>query len=327
MKVSLLDRSRTRVDAPEGEALHNTVRRARSAEALGYHRFWVAEHHAVPGIASGSPAVLLAAIGGATRRIRLGSGGVMLPQHRPLVVAEQFRMLEALHPGRIDLGIGRSLGFTAPVRRALGRERAPLEEFQAELRELQAFLDDTGEITARPRTGPVPVFALATGSGADVAARLGLPLVLGGPSLLDPDLPRLLDRYRERFVAASSPTGARSPYVVLSLSVFIADSEDRARELALPEAWAMARSRQTGEFPPLESPERIRAQPWSPRVRERMDQQLEQVLAGEEDAVADQLRRLVSRTAADELLAATSTYDTAALRELDAALKRVADDL
>ena len=127
MRFSLLDRSRTRHGLPETAALEHSVQRAIDVEQLGYERFWVAEHHAVPGIASGAPAVLLAAVGARTRRIRLGSGGVMLPNHRPLVVAEQFRMLAALYPGRIDLGLGRSLGFTDPVRRALGRLEASPE--------------------------------------------------------------------------------------------------------------------------------------------------------------------------------------------------------
>src|SRR5699024_9748973 len=126
MRLSLLDRSRTRHGLPQAAALPQSVDRAIWAEQAGYHRFWVAEHHAVPGIASGGPAVLLAAVGARTDASRLGSGGVMLPNHRPLVVAEQFLMLEALHPGRVDLGVGRSLGFTEPVRRAWeGSRRAP----------------------------------------------------------------------------------------------------------------------------------------------------------------------------------------------------------
>ena len=115
VRLSLLDRSRTRVGEPDAAALSHTVERAQRAEELGYHRFWVAEHHAVPGIASGSPPVLIAAVAARTERIRVGSGGVMLPNHQPLVVAEQFAMLEALYPGRIDLGVGRSLGFTHQV--------------------------------------------------------------------------------------------------------------------------------------------------------------------------------------------------------------------
>src|SRR5690606_6127128 len=155
--LSVLDRSRTRLGEPDGQALHNTIARARRAEDLGYHRFWVAEHHAVPGIASGAPAVLLAAIGQVTSRIRLGSGGVMLPQHQPFVVAEQFRMLEGLHPGRIDLGLGTSLGFTPAVRRALRREEVSSDEIDRDIRELLDYLASSARITARPATDPVPV--------------------------------------------------------------------------------------------------------------------------------------------------------------------------
>ncbi|WP_141748007.1 MsnO8 family LLM class oxidoreductase, partial [Brachybacterium sp. HMSC06H03] len=173
MRISLLDRSRTRAGRDEQAALADSVERAVAAEQLGYHRFWVAEHHTVPGIASGAPAVLLAAIGQRTERIRLGSGGVMLPNHRPLVVAEQFLMLEALTPGRIDLGLGRSLGFTAPVREALGRTEASTEDFAAEVGQVRDLLEGTAPLTARPvATEPPPMHLLATGAGLGIAARL-----------------------------------------------------------------------------------------------------------------------------------------------------------
>lgn len=315
MELSLLDRSRTRAGDADGQALHDSIARAKRAEELGYRRFWVAEHHAVPGIASGSPAVLLAAIGQVTKRIRLGSGGVMLPQHQPLVVAEQFRMLEALHPGRIDLGVGNSLGFTPAVRRALRRETTSPSTFEREIRELVGFLHDEGEVTARPATPQIPVHVLATRSGIDIAARLGLPVVVGGPMVLDPALPDALSRYRETSLAHG-----RRPHVILSIDAFAAADEQRARELALPEAWAMAMSRRTGEFPPLESPERILALPWADRVRERVDQHLAKVILGTPDGVARLLQRLVETSGADEIMASTSTFDPSALADLDAAL-------
>src|SRR5699024_6871083 len=137
MRLSLLDRCSTRRGHPPSAALVHTRHRAIEAEHLGYARFWVAEHHAVPGIASDSPAVLLAAIGSRTPRIRLCSRGVMLPNHRPLVVAGQFLMLEALQPGRIDLGLWRTLGFTAPVREALRRTEAGAESFAHEIAQLR----------------------------------------------------------------------------------------------------------------------------------------------------------------------------------------------
>jgi len=317
VKLSLLDRSRTRAGRPEAEGLTSSIDRASNAERLGYDRFWVAEHHAVPGIASGSPPVLLAAIGARTSRIRLGSGGVMLPHHQPLVVAEQFLMLEALHPGRIDLGLGRSLGFTAPVREAL-RDHGP-DTFEDDLRALRAYLDGEAAVTARPRTtGRVPMYVLATGRGTVVAARLGLPAVIGGPILAEPRLDEVLEAYRRDF--RPSP-GVERPYVVVSLDVTVADDDATARELALPEAWAMARSRQTGEFPPLESAADIREQPWPAQVRERVEASLDLAVAGSPQTVRRALERLQERSGADELLASTSTYDRDALFASDAALR------
>jgi luciferase family oxidoreductase group 1 len=315
--LSLLDRSRTRAGEPDAAALRHTVERARHAEQLGYHRFWVAEHHAVPGIASGSPPVLIAAVAARTARIRVGSGGVMLPNHQPLVVAEQFAMLDALFPGRIDLGVGRSLGFTAPVRAALRREADAPDTFASDLEELRSYLDGSAPVTARPRLErPVPVYVLATGRGLEVAGDAGLQVVLGGPVLDSPDIGSAIDDYRARARAA----GAR-PYVVVSLDVLIADSPAAARELALPEAWALAAARTTGRFPALEPVDPDRA--LSPRQRTVVEDAIGHTVHGDEAAVAAELADLFDRTGADELLASTSTYDLAALRESDARLARL----
>ena len=317
MKLSLLDRSRTRVDRPEAEGLTGSIERAVHAERLGYERFWVAEHHAVPGIASGSPPVLLAAIGARTDRIRLGSGGVMLPHHQPLVVAEQFLMLEALHPGRIDLGLGRSPGFTAPVREAL-RDHGP-DRFEDDLRDLRAYLGGKAAVTARPPApARIPMYVLATGRGTVIAARLGLPVVIGGPILGEARLDGVLAAYRRDF--QPSP-GVERPYVVVSLDVTVAHDDATARELALPEAWAMARSRQTGEFPPLEPVADIRRQAWTTQVEKRVETSLDRAVAGSPQTVRRALERLADRTGADELLASTSTYDRAALFASDEALR------
>lgn len=311
--MSLLDRSRTRQGEAAATALQHTVERARRAERLGFRRFWVAEHHAVPGIASGSPPVLMAQIAAETSRIRVGSGGVMLPNHSPLVVAEQARMLQALHPGRIDLGVGRSLGFTAPVRRALGVERYGPERFAEDLRTLVDYLHDAGAVTAMPRAVPAPpVLVLATRSGLKVAARLGLPVVVGGP-VLHGDLEPLRD-YRRSFVPHE---GRPEPEVIISLDIMIAGSADRARELLLPEAWAMAESRATGAFPPLrpDPPERL-----TPTQESLVEQQLQLAVHGTADEVLQQLTDHVERTGASEVLASTSTYDLDALAEADAAV-------
>ena len=238
MRLSLLDRSRTRAGRPEAESVTGTVARAVHAEALGYDRFWVAEHHGVPGIGSGSPTVLLAAIGARTSTVRIGTGGVMLPHHQPLVVAEQALLLDALHPGRVDLGLGRSLGFTPPVRRALRHHLDDPDTFEDDLVELRSYLEATAGITAHPASERVvPMHVLATGRGLALAARLGLP---GGRGRAR------AGRRGGRRPARDLPPGVPSargsaPWVTVSLDVLVADDDATGRELALPEAWAMAR--------------------------------------------------------------------------------------
>ncbi|GAA0973924.1 Limonene 1,2-monooxygenase [Nocardioides aquaticus] len=318
MRLSLLDRSRTRAGRPDAEAVTGTVQRAVRAERLGYERFWVAEHHAVPGIGSGAPAVLLAAIGARTSTIRIGSGGVMLPLHQPLVVAEQALVLEALHPGRVDLGLGRSLGFTPPVRDALRRGLDDPDTFEVDVAELRGYLDGAGAVTARPASvRPVPMHLLATGRGIPLAARLGLPVVVGGPVLDTDDVTGVLADYRRTF----RPHRGSTPSVTISLDVTVADDDATARELALPEAWAMARSRQTGEFAPLESAASIRAATWSDQVRRRVEESLDRAVAGSPATVRRALERLAERTGADELMASTSTYDRDALLASDGMLR------
>jgi luciferase family oxidoreductase group 1 len=317
MRISLLDRSRTRAGEPPAAALAATVERARRAELLGLHRFWVAEHHAVPGGASSSPPVLMTAVAAATSRIRVGSGGIMLPHHRPIVVAGQARMLAALHPGRIDLGLGRSLGFTAPVREALGVTSYGPEELACDLEDLWNLLHDTGPVTVQP-TGvePPEVFVLATRTGLDVAAELGLPVVVGGPVVRGDHGP--LQEYRDRFHARHE---LAEPRVVLSLDVMVADTREQARDLLLPEAWAMAESRATGVFGPLrpDPPARLTA-----RQQDLVERQVAVSVHGTLEQVREELEELVERTGAVEVLATTSTCDRTALAEADAALGELA---
>jgi luciferase family oxidoreductase group 1 len=317
VRLSLLDRSRTRVGEPDAAALRHTVGRAVRVERLGYHRFWVAEHHAVPGIASGSPPVLIAAVAARTARVRVGSGGVMLPNHQPLVVAEQFAMLEALFPGRIDLGVGRSLGFTPPVRAALRRDVDEPDTFAADLAELRAYLDGRAPVTARPRLDrPLPVFVLATGRGLAVAGDAGLPVVVGGPVLSSPGIGDALDDYRARARAAGG-----EPYVVVSTDVLIADSVEAARELAVAEAWALAAARTTGEFPALEPVDPDR--PMTARQAAVVQDAVGRTVLGDEATVGEELTDLLARTGADELLASTSTFDLDALAGSDERLARL----
>ncbi|GHB59931.1 hypothetical protein GCM10010347_32440 [Streptomyces cirratus] len=251
-RISILDRSRTRQGHPAPQALRDTVALAREAERLGYHRFWVSEHHSVPGVAGSAPTVLAAAVAASTRRIRVGTGGVMLPNHQPMVVAEQFGVLEALFPGRIDMGLGRSVGFTDGIRRALGRGTEDADRFEEQLVELLGWLDGTQrahpEVHARPAEGlRIPPYVLATGEGARIAARAGLPVVVGDLRARD-RVARAVEAYREEF--RPSAWGAR-PYVVVSGTVAVAATGEAARRILVPEAWSVAYSRTRGSFPPL----------------------------------------------------------------------------
>ncbi|MER6799080.1 MsnO8 family LLM class oxidoreductase, partial [Amycolatopsis mediterranei] len=293
---------------------------AARVERLGYHRFWVSEHHGVPGVAGSAPTVLAAAVASATSRIRVGTGGVMLPNHRPLVVAEQFGVLEALHPGRIDMGLGRSVGFTGGVRSALGHGKEDADDFGAQVRELLGFF--TGGyaypgVHAYPAEGlRVPPFLLATGSGADLAAELGLPLVIA-PVRGERALAEAVTRYRNGF----RPSGwAREPYVVVSAAIAVADSAADARRLLVSEAWATVYSRSHGVFPPLDPPADILAAPMSDRERRRLEETLDGQISGTPAEVADRLGRLVAVTGADEILATTAAYDQSARLDSFAAL-------
>ncbi|SDN73658.1 MsnO8 family LLM class oxidoreductase [Geodermatophilus sp. DSM 45219] len=318
-RLSLLDRSRTRVGEPDAAALGGTVARAVRAEQLGFDRFWVAEHHGVPGVAGAAPAVLLAALAGRTTTIRLGSAGVMLPHHQPLVVAEQFATLSALAPGRVDLGLGRSPGFTAPVRRAL---RETDRDFPADLAELRAFLTGTAEITLHPQpAGGVPLHVLATGRGLQVAAELGLPVIVGGPLLgvagdPEPGLAALAGYRRAFRPSAQQP----EPRVAISLDVLVADTAAEAADLLLPEAWAMAQARTTGTFPALEPVAAVRAAARTPRQQQYLEQTAAAAVAGTAAQVERRLAELLDRTGAAELAAAGSTFDRAALAASDAEL-------
>ncbi|MFP3986579.1 LLM class flavin-dependent oxidoreductase [Streptomyces sp. E11-3] len=324
-RFSILDRSRTRQGHDAPEALRDTVRLAQQAEALGYHRFWVSEHHSVPGVAGSAPTVLAAAVAAATSRIRVGTGGVMLPNHQPLVVAEQFGVLESLFPGRIDMGLGRSVGFTKLIRKALGRDKEDAEDFGDQLRLLLGFL--TGEqrtypqVHARPAEGlHIPPYVLATGAGADIAADAGLPLVIGDIRGRSRML-AAIQRYRDRFKPSR---WADAPYVVISGSVAVADTAERARRLLIPEAWSMAYSRTHGVFPPLVPAEETEAREMTPKERELYESGMRGQLYGTEDEVAGAIEELISKSGADEVLVTTSTYDRDALLDSYRGLARLA---
>ncbi|WP_146359601.1 MsnO8 family LLM class oxidoreductase [Arthrobacter yangruifuii] len=314
--VSILDRAHIREGFAEIDALSAVLERAEAAEETGYRRFWVAEHHAVAGIAGSAPAVLMAALAARTNSIRIGSGGVMLPNHQPLVVAEQAATLQALYPGRIDLGLGRSLGFTPAVRTALRAGPAEAEEFEEQLAELLAYLDGSAPITARPRDrGRTPVFVLATGAGVEIAARAGLGVVLGGPALFrrnSAGQTGALERYRRAFRPSDR---FPRPYVLAAVNVAVAGSETAARELLLPEAQALADSRTKGVFPALSGAGNRTSS--SARWQDLVRATLETSVYGTPGQVHARLEELAASAGADELLVTGGAFDIEGQRESD----------
>jgi luciferase family oxidoreductase group 1 len=297
------------------DALAASLDLARQTEALGYHRYWVAEHHNMPGIASSSPAVLLAHLGAGTSTIRLGSGGVMLPNHSPLVIAEQFGMLEALHPGRIDLGLGRAPG-TDQVTAAALRRRNPVDqdqEFPQLLGELIAFFTDGFDpshpfagIHATPARGYQPALWLLGSSdySAHLAGRLGLPF-----SFAHHFSGRGTDAAVEVYRRAFQPSEVLAePYLMLGVNVVCAPDEDEARFLAGPLALAIARLRQgrPGTYP---TPEEAAEHPYTPAEREMIRSFSYGHVVGTPDGVRRQLLDLAERTGADELMLTTTTHD------------------
>ncbi|MEV7601012.1 LLM class flavin-dependent oxidoreductase [Kitasatospora sp. NPDC089797] len=305
--LSILDLATVGVGYTPSQALAATTELARSAEQWGYHRFWVAEHHGMPGVASSTPAVLLAHLGANTTTLRLGSGGVMLPNHAPLAIAEQFGLLEALHPGRIDLGLGRAPGTDPATARALRRGHAEgADDFPLQLSELTHFLDGDfpsghpyERLTAVPKgEGRPPVWLLgSSGFSAQLAGRLGLPFAFAHHFSSANTLPAL-DLYRTSFRPSAV---LDEPYALIGVSAVAADDETAARRLARSAALGMLRLRR-GNPGPIPTPEEAEEYPYSPAEADFIDSWLENVVLGDPGQVADGLEALRKRTGVDELM-------------------------
>jgi luciferase family oxidoreductase group 1 len=308
--LSVLDLAPVAVDGSAAKALADTTELARRTEALGYRRFWVAEHHNMPGIASSAPAVLLAHLAANTSTIRVGSGGVMLPNHAPLVVAEQFGTLEALHPGRIDLGIGRAPGTDQLTALALRRSMAGLgaEDFPRELSDLLGFFagEHRHRITAMPGEGDQPAIWLLGSSGysAQLAGLLGLPFSFAHHFSSANTLPALA-LYREHFRPS---VWLEQPYAMVAVSVVCAETTERARWLAGPAMLSFLRLRQ-GRPQRLATPDEAAAYPYTDEERAVAEQRLDGQALGDPATVHTQLSELVSRTGADELMLTTMVAD------------------
>src|SRR3954447_4374537 len=328
--LSVLDLATVRAGHSSADALRGTIDIARTADDLGYSRFWVAEHHNMPAVASTSPPVLIAHLAALTRRIRVGSGGVMLPNHMPFVVAEQFALLEALHPNRIDLGIGRAPGTDQATAAAL-RGVSPhltVEQFPDHLGMVLALLGDeriSPERINRLRATPVPegfpgVWMLGSSTyGAQVAAALGLPFCYAYHFAMSSDVDSALRLYRSGF--QPSPHLER-PQVMVSASVTAAATSEEAAYLAGPSR-IMALSLRTGRLGPIVSPEAAASVELSDLERGVLDQLPGTQFAGTAEEVVAGLDALIERTGADELILAGTVYDPETRRDTLARIAKV----
>ena len=310
---SILDLSPIAVGKTASQALAQTLELARAAERLGYRRCWVAEHHNMPGIASAATAVVIGYVAGGTQRIRVGAGGVMLPNHAPLVVAEQFGTLAALYPGRVDLGIGRAPGADMHTAQALRRDvRAAVDQFPRDVAELQAYFapEQPGQrIRAVPATGQdVPIWLLGSSLySAQLAALYGLPFAFASHFAPD-DMNDALAIYRSRF--QPSPQLA-APYAMLGINVIAADTDHEARRqhTSQQQAFVNLVRGKPGQVPaPIDDIDAY----WEPHEKALVESKLAHTLAGSPETVARGLRRFIEATNADELMITGHGFDPAA---------------
>jgi luciferase family oxidoreductase group 1 len=318
--LSVLDLSPVTTAIPGSAALRNSLDLARLADQLGYKRYWVAEHHNLANIASSAPEIMIGQIAAATSQIRVGSGGVMLPNHAPLMVAERFKVLEALFPGRIDLGLGRAPGTDPVTSYALRARQDPREgdDFLERFNEL-LLLERGGypqghpfrNVRAVPADVPLPPIWLLGSSGysAELAAAVGMGFAFAH-HFADHDAASAMLSYRQHF----KPSAALAePYAILGVAAIAADSNEEAERIASSADLHFAR-RAKGEYAPLASPEEAAAYPYAPVDRERIARHRARLVVGKIDTVKSRLLALVELTRADELMVTTMVYDHTARR-------------
>ena len=308
--LSVLDLAPVPEGSDAARALRNSLDLARSAERLGYRRFWMAEHHSMPGIASAATAVALAYVGAGTSTIRIGAGGVMLPNHAPLVIAEQFGTLESLFPGRIDLGVGRAPGTDRSAALALRRNLASDEnQFPSDVVELIDYFEASKQgqaVRAIPGEGlRVPVWILGSSLfGAQLAAMLGLPYAFAS-HFAPGQMTEAIAVYRERFQPSRQ---LDRPYVMLGFNAFAAESREEAELLATSVQQAFV-NLHTGRPARLPPPVRDFAGGLPLQARALLRQVLSCSAIGDAAAVREQIEAFVQRTGADELMITSQIYD------------------
>lgn len=311
--ISVLDLAPILEGSDATQALRNTLDLARHAEAWGYRRFWLAEHHSMPGIASAATSVLIGYVAGGTSTIRVGAGGIMLPNHSPLVIAEQFGTLESLYPGRVDLGLGRAPGSDPVTARALRRDLSTdPDEFPRDVAELMAYFQPAAPgqvVRAIPGEGlAVPIWILGSSLfGAQLAAAFGLPYAFAS-HFAPTHMMQAIQLYRERF--RPSPQLER-PYVMLGYNVFAADSDEEGQLLATSMQQAFVDLRR-GQPTALKPPVAGYAENLSPPDAALLSQVLSYSAIGSPDTVRRALHAFIERTGADELILVSQIYDHAA---------------
>ncbi|AEH08819.1 MULTISPECIES: LLM class flavin-dependent oxidoreductase [Protofrankia] len=313
LPLSVLDVVPVVSGSTPAQAVRNTLDLARRAEELNYHRYWLAEHHSMPGIASSATSILIGQVGAATTSIRVGSGGIMLPNHAPLIIAEQFGTLGALFPGRVDLGIGRAPGTDSATAQALRRSSGPVsaDDFPAQLAELVAFLGNSfpashplRTVTAVPHGETPPVWLLgSSGYSAQLAGYLGLPFAFAHHFSAVNTLPALA-LYRSAFRPAP---GREQPYAMVAAAVICADTDETAQWLAGPTQLTMLRLRQ-GRPDVFPTPEQAAAYPWTPAERAAADGAAASHIVGSPDTVRASLDALIDATEADEIMIVTNVH-------------------
>lgn len=308
-QLSVLDLAPVPQGSTPRDALRNSLDLARHVEQWGFHRFWLAEHHNMPGIASAATAVVIGYIAAGTSKIRVGAGGIMLPNHAPIIIAEQFGTLESLYPGRIDLGLGRAPGTDQKTLRALRRSPQASDSFPNDVLELKTLLGpllDDRSIQAIPGTDTnVPLWILGSSLfGAQLAGVLGLPFAFA--SHFAPDaLLAALDAYRSRFHPSEQ---LQQPYAMVSANVVVADTDGEAVRLftSMQQQFANLQRAAVGPLPaPIDDIETY----WTPIEKMRASAMLARSFVGTAETVCQRLRDFIAETAADEVIISTSVHD------------------
>lgn len=309
---SILDLSPITEGSTAAESFRHTLDIAQHGEQWGYNRYWMAEHHGMPGIASAATAVLIGHVAAGTSTIRVGAGGIMLPNHSPLVIAEQFGTLESLFPGRIDLGLGRAPGSDQITARALRRNLASdADEFPRDVVELMDYLSDEPRqaVQAVPGKGlNVPIWILGSSLfGAQLAAALGLPYSFAS-HFAPQQMMQAIQLYRSTFKPSER---LQKPYVMLGFNVFAADTDEQAQFLATSwqQSFVNLRSGRPSRLPP---PEKGYLDKIGPQAQELLQHVLSCSAIGAPDTVAIQLQAFLDKTGADELMITSNMFDHAA---------------